>query len=59
MKVSFCEKCPHFKVGRWVTYYQPNNYHAIGITHKYGYCMWYKKRCLEIKKCEVKNGKNF
>ena len=56
MKVNDCKNCPYFKIGRWVTYHQPNNYHAIGITHRYGYCKKYKQRCLKIKNCEVKDG---
>lgn len=52
MKVSICEKCPYYKIGRWVTYHKPLNYHPIGITHRYGYCEKYKKRCFEVKKCD-------
>lgn len=51
MKVKECNLCPYFQRKRWVTYHTPNNYHAIGITHAYGYCSKYKRRCLEIKKC--------
>lgn len=54
MKVKECEKCEHYKRCRWSHSYYPNNYHAIGMSHAYGYCQKYSMRCSEIKKCEEK-----
>ena len=55
MKVSECEKCKHCKTGKWSTYYKPNGYHAIGISHRYRYCSLHEKRCLDVKKCNERN----
>lgn len=52
MKVQDCKYCERCKRKTWSTYYTPNNYHAIGITHAYAYCDKYKKRVLGIKKCD-------
>ena len=52
MKVSVCEKCEHYRRKTWVTKYKPADYHTIGITHAYGYCKKYQKRCLIIYKCK-------
>ena len=54
MKVSICEKCPFYQRRTWSSYYEPKNYHAIGISHAYGYCKHAGKRCLEVKKKDCK-----
>ncbi len=62
MKVSICEKCKHCRRRAWRTYYKPNNYHAIGISHAYAYCEKHKERCLKIKEClegQVENKNRF
>ena len=48
MKVSICQKCPHYKRKRWTHRHQSANYHAIGMTHAYGYCEEWGKRCSEV-----------
>ena len=53
MTVKKCEKCLYYQRKTWSQYYKPNNYHAIGFSHAYGYCKKHNQRCLEIKKCEV------
>jgi hypothetical protein len=57
MKVSICEKCPFYQRRTWSTYYEPKGYHAIGISHAYGYCKFARQRCLEVKPkiCEQKD----
>ena len=60
MKVKQCERCEKYERRVWSQYYEPRNYHPIGMSHAYGYCKRYKIRCLLVKKCykEVsKNGK--
>lgn len=57
MKVSICEKCPFYKRKRWSHRYEPTEYHAIGMTHAYGYCTYFNKRCAEIKKCFEPGGR--
>ena len=52
MKVKVCENCQHYRRKVWSSYYNPNNYHAIGMTHAFGYCAKLKDRCLKVKKCE-------
>lgn len=52
MKVSNCKSCPFFVYVRWTHAYQPKNYHAIGMSHVYGYCKKYEQRCSWVKKCE-------
>ena len=32
--------------------YQPANFHMIGMTHRYAYCAFANKRCLEVRKSE-------
>ncbi len=54
MNVRKCEKCESYERRRWSSYYQPNGYHAIGMTHAYGYCRKYKARCLNVQKCTEK-----
>lgn len=52
MRVQDCKHCEHCKRKTWSTYYKPNNYHAIGVTHAYAFCDRHKKRVLNIKKCD-------
>lgn len=53
MKVSYCRKCKYYKRCTWSSYYKPAGYHAIGVSHAYGFCTNYNKRCLQIKQCFV------
>lgn len=55
MKVKDCEKCKHYQRKTWSTSYKPAGYHAIGVTHAYGYCLLHKCRCLKVKNCERKD----
>lgn len=48
MKVSVCRKCRYFRERRWSQYYEPRNYHPIGMTHVYAYCALRKVRCTEV-----------
>jgi len=52
MKVSKCERCKHYKRRVWSQRYEPTNYHAIGMSHAYGYCTAHKRRCREVRKSE-------
>lgn len=52
MKVKECESCLYFSRRIWTQYYESKNYHPIGMTHAYGYCTKYKKRCVEVKSCK-------
>ena len=52
MKVKDCRNREHFRRRTWAQYYKPKNYHAIGFSHAYAYCEKFKKRVLEVKKCE-------
>lgn len=56
MKVSVCRKCRYFRERRWSQYYEPRNYHPIGMSHKYGYCARWKKRCTEVKDTDCTPG---
>lgn len=53
MKVKDCRECKHYSYRRWSLSYQPANYHAIGMSHAYGYCKQYDMRCANVKKCKV------
>lgn len=57
MKVKDCEKCKHHERRTWSDYYQPMNYHAIGMSHAYAYCKKHGCRCLEVKGCKDKEQK--
>lgn len=50
MKREDCKSCEFFRERRWVQRYEPNNYHAIGMTHIYGWCDKYGERLVFIKK---------
>ena len=52
MKVSNCQKCKHYRRRVWSSRHQPTNYHAIGMSHAYGYCEKHKTRCLQVKGCK-------
>lgn len=58
MKVRICEKCQYYQRKVWSHLYEPSNYHTIGMSHAYGFCQKYKKRCLSVKKCEIFNNNN-
>lgn len=57
MKVSQCRQCKHHQRKVWSTSYKPSDYHTIGISHAYGYCQKYNKRCskVKLKECEENN----
>ncbi len=57
MKVKDCEKCKHHERRTWSDYYQPMNYHAIGMNHAYAYCKKHGCRCLEVKGCKDREQK--
>lgn len=52
MKVKNCEKCKYYDRRRWSSSYYPANYHRVGVSHAYGFCINYNKRCSEVKKCQ-------
>lgn len=56
MKVKDCWalKCPYLQRKVWSDYYQPANYHAIGMSHAYAYCDKFGCPCRKAKEC--KNG---
>lgn len=51
MKIETCKKCQHYQRRVWSASYKPNNYHLIGVSHAYGFCLKNQCRCLNIKKC--------
>ena len=53
MRVRDCQKCQKYVRKKWSDYYIPRNYHPIGMSHAYGWCNKHKKRCLEVRRCEV------
>lgn len=57
MKVKNCEKCKYYDRRRWSSSYWPANYHRVGVSHAYGFCINYNKRCSEVKKCSLINDK--
>ena len=52
MRVRECEKCFYYRRRTWSTYYIPKKYHPIGMTHAYGWCLRFKRRVLDVRKCE-------
>ena len=54
MKVSNCENCIHSQKRRWSSYYEPKNYHPIGMSHVFMVCCLNNKRALEVRKSECK-----
>lgn len=52
MKVKECKKCPHCERRVWSSYYEPKNYHPIGMSHAYAYCKKHKKRVLHVRSCD-------
>lgn len=53
MRVRDCQKCQEYVRKAWSDYHIPRNYHPIGMSHAYGWCNKHKKRCLEVRRCEV------
>ena len=53
MRVRDCQKCQEYVRKVWSDYHIPRNYHPIGMSHAYGWCNKHKKRCLEVRRCEV------
>lgn len=56
MKVGECRDCKYCVRRCWTQYYQPKNYHAIGMTHAYAFCKKHDRRVSEIKSCDEKEG---
>lgn len=54
MKVKQCERCEKYERRVWSQYYEPRNYHPIGMSHAYGYCKHHQERCSNVKKCNRK-----
>lgn len=52
MRVSDCRKCEFHSERRYSTYYEPRNYHPIGMSHRYAFCELTKKRCSDVKNSE-------
>lgn len=52
MKVKECEQCKHYQRRKYSTYHEPKNYHPIGFSHVYAYCVKHKKRCRSVNKCQ-------
>ena len=57
MKVKGCRGCKHCKRKVWSSYYQPNGYHAIGMSHAYAYCEKHESRCSAVKGCKDRETK--
>lgn len=53
MRVKDCEKCPHKRRRTWSHTHKCANYHPIGMTHAYAYCLLHDMRCSQVKKCKV------
>ena len=53
MKVKDCKKCKMYMRKVWSRYYIPRDFHPIGMSHAYAWCKLYRKRCREVKECEV------
>ena len=54
MVVKNCEKCMYCERRVWSHYYEPKNYHPIGMSHAYAYCRKHKQRVSKVKKCDEK-----
>lgn len=57
MKVKDCQSCSECARLVWKSYHVPKNYHPIGISHAYAFCLYHQKRIREIKKCDRRDGK--
>ena len=44
-----CKGCSYYARRTWTQKYYPSDYHAIGMTHAYGYCRLHQTRCSDIK----------
>ena len=53
MRVKDCRKCMKCVRRVWSEYYVPRNYHPIGMSHAYAWCKRHRKRCREVRDCEV------
>lgn len=54
MHVKDCLECEHCIRRTWSQAYKPKNYHEIGFSHAYHFCLMYNQRILFIKKCALK-----
>ncbi len=52
MHVKDCEKCEYCIRKVWSQVHMPKNYHAIGMSHAYHFCLKFNQRILSIKKCK-------
>ena len=52
MIVKKCEQCEYYRRRVWSHRYYPKGYHAIGMSHAYGYCTIHEMRCISVKKCK-------
>lgn len=55
MRVSNCRKCEFHSERRYSTYYEPRNYHPIGMSHRYAFCELTKRRCSDVKDSECRH----
>lgn len=51
MRVKDCEKCEYCQRRTYSTYYEPTNYHPIGMTHAFAYCSFHQRKVRDVKKC--------
>lgn len=56
MRVKYCRRCPKYRRRVWSSYYRPRNYHPIGMSHAYAWCLYHEKRCREIRNCSIAIG---
>ena len=57
MRVKDCERsCDKYERRTWSHKHYSQNYHAVGMTHAYGFCLEHKERCSQVKKCNRRNG---
>lgn len=52
MRVKDCAGCKYCDRRVWSQYYEPKNYHPIGMSHAYAFCKKHEKRVMNVKKCE-------
>ena len=53
MRASYCEKCKYHTSRTWSPVFKPQNSSAADITHRYGFCMYYWRKCSKVKFCNV------
>lgn len=51
MRVKDCKTCAHCVRRTYSTYYEPKNYHPIGMSHAYAYCTKHRTRVAWVKNC--------